>query len=279
MGTAADMLAAARADLGMSGRPNPITREYASRHGEEFLDAPWCDMSITHWAHESDNVDAVLPAGDRAYTVWHAQDGQRLGLWHAGTAENIRRYARPGAIVFFDWDGTNTIGAIDHVGLIERNLGDGRVVTIEGNTADTCARRVRGPSVIAGFWNPDYEEDDMPTAKEIADAVYERLTHEVPDDVWAAREGILTPGQRIDPKTAFRQIWAYSKVGYQRGAEVLALLQAQTAAIDALVDALAGRDSAVDVEALVERIRTEIETAVESVTVRLDVPDPAPERG
>src|SRR5262249_22033817 len=39
----------------------------------------------------------------------------------------------------------------------EVNLGDGRVQTIEGNTDDACKRRVRGASVIAGFWNPPYE--------------------------------------------------------------------------------------------------------------------------
>ena len=140
----------------MTGRPNVITREYAARHGEVYLRAPWCQMSITKWGRDSGNSEAVLPAGDRAYTVWSAEDGERLGLWHVGTAENIRKYARPGAIVFFDWGGRNGIAWIDHVGIVEVNLGDGRVQTIEGNTADACKRRVRAANVIAGFWNPDY---------------------------------------------------------------------------------------------------------------------------
>lgn len=155
--TAARMLAEAGADLGMSGRPNAITRDYASRHGEEFLRAPWCDMGVTYWARQSGNATAVLPRGDRAYTVWHAEDGDRLGLWYAGTADNIRRFAKPGAPVFFDWGGTNLIGAIDHVGIVEVNLGDGRVQTIEANTGDAVKRRVRGAADIAGFWNPAYD--------------------------------------------------------------------------------------------------------------------------
>ncbi|MEV5412951.1 CHAP domain-containing protein [Thermopolyspora sp. NPDC052614] len=158
--TAEKMVARASDDLGLSGRPNHITRWYAARHGSEFLEAPWCDMAVTYWARHSDNAAAVLPNGDRAYTVWHAQDGEKLGRWHPGTAARIKQFARPGALVFFDWGGTDSIGRIDHIGIVERNLGDGRVQTIEGNTGDACKRRVRDSSVIAGFWNPDYGETE-----------------------------------------------------------------------------------------------------------------------
>ncbi|MBA9003653.1 peptidoglycan-binding protein [Thermomonospora cellulosilytica] len=168
MGTAAAMLAAARDDLGMSGRPNPITREYAARHGDAFLRAPWCDMAVTHWARQSGNEAAVLPGGDRAYTVWHAQDFQRLGRWHAGTVVNLNR-ARPGDIVFFDWGETNTIGAIDHVGIVEKVLGDGRVQTIEGNTGDACRRRIRSAAVIAGYGRPAYSGESAPSPSKPAD--------------------------------------------------------------------------------------------------------------
>jgi hypothetical protein len=153
------MLAAARKDLGLVGRPNRITRDYASRHGDEFLDAAWCDMSVTWWSRRSGNAAAVLPEGDRALTIWHAEDGQRLGLWYPGTAANIKTHAKPGAVLFMDWGGSDIIGRIDHVGIVEVNLGDGRVQSIEGNTGNACKRRVRGPDVIAGFWNPDYSRD------------------------------------------------------------------------------------------------------------------------
>jgi hypothetical protein len=56
--------------------------------------------------------------------------------------------------VFFDWGGTNTRGAIDHVGIVKKNLGDGRIVTVEGNTSDAVKLRVRGSDVIAGFGQP-----------------------------------------------------------------------------------------------------------------------------
>lgn len=157
--SAAGMLAAARADLGLSGRPNHATRDYAARHGDDFLRASWCDMAITYWARTSGNAAAVLPAGDRAYTPWHATDFRKAGRWFSGTTANVNR-AEPGDIVFFDWSGSNSIGEIDHVGLIEKRLGGGRVQTIEGNTGDACRRRVRDAGAIAGFGRPAYGDTD-----------------------------------------------------------------------------------------------------------------------
>lgn len=155
MGTAAGMLAEARKSLGLSGRPNYVTRDYSGRHGSAFLRAAWCDMAVTYWARRSGNTAAVLPGGDRAYTVWHAQDFQKQGRWYSGTTANVNR-ARPGDIVFFDWGYSDSIGAIDHVGVVEKALGGGRVQTIEGNTGDACKRRIRSASVIAGYGRPAY---------------------------------------------------------------------------------------------------------------------------
>ncbi|QKG24934.1 peptidoglycan-binding protein [Actinomadura verrucosospora] len=161
--TAASMLAEARKSLGLSGRPNAITKEYAARHGNEFLKASWCDMAITYWARHSGNAAAVLPGGDRAYTPWHAEDFQKAGRWHTGTTAQVDA-AKPGDIVFFDWGSSNSISAIDHVGVVEKALGGGRVQTIEGNTSDACKRRVRGADVIAGYGRPDYSGDDWTEA-------------------------------------------------------------------------------------------------------------------
>jgi hypothetical protein len=115
-------------------------------------------MAITYWARRSGNAGAVLPGGDRAYTVWHAQDFQKIDRWFSGTTANVDD-VKPGDIVFFDWGTSNLIGAIDHVGVVEKALGGGRVQTIEGNTGDQCLRRVRSSSVIAGLGRPDYEDD------------------------------------------------------------------------------------------------------------------------
>jgi hypothetical protein len=151
--TAASVLNEANKYVGVKGRPNTFTRDYAGRHGNEFLKASWCDMFTTYVSRKA-KAPAVLPNGDRAYTVWHANDFAGINRWRAGTAANIEAHAAPGDVIFFDWNGTDSRGAIDHVGFVVKNLGDGRVITIEGNTSDSVAIRVRGSDVIAGFGQP-----------------------------------------------------------------------------------------------------------------------------
>lgn len=151
----ASMLTSARQDLGL-GEPNYIQDWYADRNGSAFdYNFTWCDAAVTYWAWESGNHNAVCPEGDRAYTVWHAQDFQQRDQWFVGTSANVSQ-ARPGDIIFFDWSNTNDISHIDHVGVCETNLGGGQVQTIEGNTSDSCARRTRSYVDIAGFGRPPY---------------------------------------------------------------------------------------------------------------------------
>lgn len=160
MGTSKAMVARAAKDLGLK-EPNYIQANYRERNGRAYAgNFPWCQAAVTEWAHGSNNVKACLPKGDRAYTPYAAQDFQKIGRYHSGTVENIKKYAKPGSPVWFDWDGSNTISKIDHVGVIVRVLSDGRVETIEGNTSNVCARRVRSASVIAGFGVPAF---DAPT--------------------------------------------------------------------------------------------------------------------
>ncbi len=145
-----EMVRQAERSLGTTGRPNPITRWYAKRNGSGFANAPWCNMSVTYWANRSGNVDAVCFGRDYAYTIWHAQRFRTEGQWHVDIA-GIRR----GDIVFFDWDETNRIGRIDHIGLVT-GVRDGVVYTIEGNTRNGCRRRARYASNIVGYGRPEY---------------------------------------------------------------------------------------------------------------------------
>jgi hypothetical protein len=151
MGTITGLLAEARKSLGLR-EPNHIQDWYADRNGAAYrYNFPWCDAAVTYWAYRSGNHTAVCPAGDRAYTVWHAQDFRDRGRWHHGTAG-----IRAGDIVFFDWGNRDSIAAIDHVGIVEKVLSGGRVQTIEGNTANVCARRIRTAGPIAGYGRPAY---------------------------------------------------------------------------------------------------------------------------
>lgn len=149
--------------LGWGEPGNPAQVWYAKRNGQEFWAAPWCDILITWAAFKSGNYKAVCYGKDYAYTVWHAQAAQRNGDWHYGY-RGIRR----GDIVFIQWEGGKSdIGRIDHVGYVVSAVGS-NIETIEGNTADRCARRVRRKdSRITGYLRPKYKGDDDVSAEEV----------------------------------------------------------------------------------------------------------------
>ncbi|HKF77365.1 MAG TPA: peptidoglycan-binding protein [Candidatus Dormibacteraeota bacterium] len=147
MGTAADMIAQARALLGLGEYPpgsnhNKVTVWYG-------FDGPWCDMAISYEAAHSDNLPAVM--GKFAYTVAHAEAFQAHSRWHYGLGG-----ARPGDVVFFDWEATGRIAGIDHVGLIEAVHSDETITTLEGNTSNMFLRRVRNGAVVVGYGRPAY---------------------------------------------------------------------------------------------------------------------------
>lgn len=150
------MISTAEKSLGM-GEPNVIQRWYQGRNGPEFAgNFAWCDASVTDWAVGSGNYAEVCFGTDYAYTVAHAARFKDAGLWHPMTNGIAGSGIRRGDIVFFDWDGSSSIGAIDHVGVVTGISGD-YVLTIEGNTADVCARRARVVHDIAGFGRPKYK--------------------------------------------------------------------------------------------------------------------------
>lgn len=141
------MVKRAEKDLGL-GEPNYIQEWYPGLSGN----FPWCDSAVTYWAWHSGNQGAVCFGGYYAYTVAHAERFRTAGRWHSDIA-GIRR----GDIVFFDWDYSNSIGAIDHVGIVT-SVSGGNVYTIEGNISNQCLRKVRGSSTIAGYGRPAYAD-------------------------------------------------------------------------------------------------------------------------
>ncbi len=206
------------------------------------------------------NVDCPWTAGCVGGVAWFKAHG-RFGST-----------PREGAFVYYGTGGGTHVEWVEKVTASE-------ITTIGGNTSGSLAGQyfngdgvyrktvARNSPRIYGYGYPDYsKEDDMPSAKEVADAVVERLTYTLSEDLWAVREGILSKGQKIDPRTFMRQAWAYGKDGYARHREILAKLDAHDATIRALVEALAAKDGAVDVEALVDRIRQEIA----GIRIRLD---------
>jgi len=147
MGTAAGMIAQARALLGLGEYPpgsnhNKVTVWYG-------FDGAWCDMAVSYEAAHSGNLAACM--GKFAYTVAHAEAFKAHGRWHYGLGG-----ARPGDVVFYDWSGTGRIAAIDHVGLIEAVHSNGTITTLEGNTSNMFLRRVRSGAAVVGYGRPAY---------------------------------------------------------------------------------------------------------------------------
>ncbi|MFF7476691.1 peptidoglycan-binding protein [Streptomyces sp. NPDC008092] len=151
------MIQAMEAWLG-TGEPNAIQAWYRERNGNAYAgNFAWCDATVTISAFVSDNYGAVNFDTDYAYTVAHAARFDAAKQWTPMTNGILKSGIRRGDIIFFDWDGSSSIGAIDHVGVVTSVSTDGQYVyTIEGNTANVCARRVRVVHDIAGYGRPKY---------------------------------------------------------------------------------------------------------------------------
>ncbi|MFC4062414.1 CHAP domain-containing protein [Planomonospora corallina] len=121
-----------------------VERDGGSIRG--YANAPWCAMFVS-WVGEQAGIRPVF--GWDAYTVTYAQWFKANGHWG--------RTAKSGALVFFDWKGGDSLYGIDHVGLVEKDNGDGTITTIEGNTGNgKVERRVRPKSQVVGYGYPVY---------------------------------------------------------------------------------------------------------------------------
>lgn len=153
MGNVQGMLAAARKLLGTTEQPPGSNRNLVTRwYG---FTGPWCDMAVSYAAGHSDNLTAM--GGKFAYTVAHARAFQKKGRWHYGIGG-----IRPGDIVFFDWSGSRSIGAIDHVGIVEAVHSNRTITTLEGNTSNAFRRRSRNSTCVVGYGRPVYAGGGAP---------------------------------------------------------------------------------------------------------------------
>ena len=111
----------------------------------------WCNIFVSRMGFEVAGDYDLL--GKFAGTIACAQWWQKQGRFGPEP--------RPGATVFFDWKGGRSIGAIDHIGLVIEDLGNGRVRTIEGNAAikgktDGVWVHDRSTAFIVGYGYPSY---------------------------------------------------------------------------------------------------------------------------
>jgi hypothetical protein len=153
--TGVKALAEARKWLGYRESPAGSNR---TRFGHWFgVDGvPWCNIFVSYCF--AVGADYTLCAGFRGAGVY------RRGCTYVPTTEawlratgmwEGRTTALPGDIAIFNWD---RAGVPEHIGLVERNLGGGRVQTIEGNTSlgnnsngGAVMRRLRYLTQVDGF--------------------------------------------------------------------------------------------------------------------------------
>ncbi|WP_378786976.1 CHAP domain-containing protein [Nonomuraea fastidiosa] len=134
--------------LGYSEKSNSYTK-FGAWYGKnvefdaDYSVAPWCDMYLSWAAHKLGYEDWI---GQFAWTVEHAKWFKKQGAW--GKKPEV------GALVFYDWSGSDDIDRIDHVGVVTKVEGN-RIHTIEGNIDGGVAKRkVRDTSKVVGYGYP-----------------------------------------------------------------------------------------------------------------------------
>ena len=146
-----DLVAMARTQLGYQessrnfiiedGAKVGYTR-YGGWYGASY--GKWCAMFVAFCAEYAGIPEGGMP-----------RDANVRGLYQkveaAGALEDARYMPQPGDLIFFNWRGGKQY---DHVGIVE-SVKDGRVHTIEGNSANKVRRReyAHDDAVIIGYCN------------------------------------------------------------------------------------------------------------------------------
>ncbi|MEO3823448.1 CHAP domain-containing protein [Actinomadura sp. B10D3] len=110
-----------------------------------YGDANWCDMFVS-WVGEQIGFRDQI--GSDAWTVAHARWFRQQGRW--GTEP------RPGAIVFYAWDGGKDVTDIRHVGMVIKKIDDRTIEAVEGNTGNAVQVKKRSADDVVGYGYPAY---------------------------------------------------------------------------------------------------------------------------
>lgn len=116
-----------------------------------FNKVAWCAMFVS-WCYEM--AGNKLGKGDWL-KGWASVPNM---LKHYNSTNEVTQFPVEGDIVIFDWQHD---GNPDHVGLFVRDLGNGKIETIEGNTSDANAsnggcveRKQRAKVLVAAYIHP-----------------------------------------------------------------------------------------------------------------------------
>lgn len=155
MTTAEDVLQVARRQIGTKETGVNINK-YGKWYGMDRQ--PWCAMFVSY-CFDNAGLTFKFPKNlgtskGFAYCPFGVQWFKDKGRWHPNTET-----PHPGDVVFYLFKGRVS----DHVGIVEKVLGNGQIQAIEGNTSTssndnggTVMRRTRTRSLILGYGRPDY---------------------------------------------------------------------------------------------------------------------------
>ena len=129
-GKAKDVLNIAAKEIGTQAPSNQDTK-YGRAYGMNNVD--WCAI-FCWWVFNEAGCSSLFYGGGKSALVpalvdYYKNAGNLLGP----------NEGQPGDLIFFDW---NNNGSADHVGIIEKNNGNGSYTTIEGNTGDSAGGAV-----------------------------------------------------------------------------------------------------------------------------------------
>ena len=162
MATAKKILQLAAAEIGYNRWNDPLNgtkygRWYAKQTGSSYFGTngvPYCAMFVSYILA----MGGIKVAGFPTASCPTGLNAARK----AGIVISNKKNAKPGDIVYFDWDGN---GNPDHVGFVEKNCGS-YIQTIEGNTSSGNSgsqsngggvyRRTRSWGTIVAIVRPSY---------------------------------------------------------------------------------------------------------------------------
>lgn len=187
MARASDLLELARGELGVTESPAGSNKV---KYNDAYGGGPkaWCCVFLW-WLFDQAGAGGLFYGGGKtAYCP-------TLLSWYKKQGQLVSGPARPGDIVFFDFNGN---GVADHVGLCERWDGD-RITTIDGNTGEgneanggAVMRRTRSMSTVCAVARPAYEPERV--AAECDSWATEAW-------LWATGAGLLDGTRPRDPMT------------------------------------------------------------------------------
>lgn len=169
-------------------------RWLANKMGQPWLAGPsesvwWCMAFVSMCFDMAGEIDAI---GGFSYNT----DVTKSRMTKVSIED-----AQRGDVVLFDWDRD---GLTDHVGIVEANLGDGWLQTIEGNTSPSNAgsqsagngvyRRQRSwgiDCVLRPNWSDEESEDSSEGTNSMTDAWWGRAT------TYALQASLNTPADGI----------------------------------------------------------------------------------